>query len=161
VTNNSISIGAGTINGIPTDLIYQSNRIVDFYIPYFTDSSITGITTPTGWSYTIDNVDLFNLSAETLHWTANLSGIPLGDALSGFGYTASYSAAKAPYQVMIHTDIGGLSLPSGGDPLIPASPDAIVAGLKPVDAPAAVPEPATILLFGGGLVAVGLIRKRG
>ena len=130
----------------------------DFYIPYFSDAGIKNISSPTAWSVTIEvNNDVFNLGngAGVLHWSTALGqGIPVNGVLSGFGYEANFGPAKAPFQTKL-TD-GSIFL---GDPLIPASPNAILAGLPPV--PSQIPVPPTIYLFISGLVALGLkFRKK-
>lgn len=131
----------------------------DFYIPYFSDAGIKNISSPTAWSVTIEaNNDVFNLGngAGVLHWSTALGqGIPVNGVLSGFGYEANFSPAKAPFQTTL-TGGGGIFL---GDPLIPASPNAILAGLPPV--PSQIPVPPTIYLFISGLIALGLkFRKK-
>jgi hypothetical protein len=126
-----------------------------FAVPYFTDAGITNINSPTGWTYTIDNVDTFGLGfgAETLRWAAGGGfSIPVGGNLSGFGYTASYGAVKGPFSV----SDGRRTV--FGDPAIPGSPNALAAGLK--QETTAVPEPSGGAFLSSLLVAGVIVRFR-
>jgi hypothetical protein len=171
LTNNTILVGGGTFNGIPLEDYYNGNKLTGFYIPYFSDAGITNLTSPTGWNYVIEAIpnnvtNYFNNPSITqvLYWQTTSNGIALGDSLSGFGYDAGYSAAKAPFEINVQTYANGNGSPSfpiWGDPLIPASPEAIAAGLQPVQTPStAVPEPTTMLLFGLGMLGIVGIRKK-
>lgn len=86
-----------------------------------------------------------------LHWSTDAAhAIAVDTTLSGFGYTASFSGAKAPYAVVNVN--GGFSY---GDPFIPASPNALQAGLIP-----ATPEPETYAMMMAGLGFIGAIARR-
>lgn len=141
-----------------------------FAVPYFVDAGITNIVSPTGWSYAISNSDWFQLGngAETLIWTAapgyeiassryiDVNGqvvlSPLG-VLDGFGYEAQYAGTKGPYE-----EIDTRTFTYQGDPLLPASPDAIAAGLPPLAATVA--EPSSAVLAALGLAVLALTARR-
>ncbi len=155
ITNNTECSGMcyDTLGGIP---VLDTLRVIDFYIPYFDDAGIDlgSILSPASWSVTVDtNLDLFGLGngVGVMHWSTNLDfGIEIGSTLGGFGYTAEFSGAKAPFQAeFLYIE------PFNGDLLIPASPNAVAAGLNPVSS---VPLPSALLLFGTGLF--GLVSTR-
>ncbi len=156
VSNTSTCLGncGNTIQGVPvTDLM----RLVSFVVPYFDDYMLGSIQAPAGWSYTLNSADLFGFGAQAhaLEWSANTlaDGIALGGSLSGFGFSADYSAGYGPFQ-------GGLGMgtPFFGDPAIPASPMAQAAGIKPFQS--TVPEPASIALVLLGGFACGAVINR-
>jgi hypothetical protein len=131
-----------------------------FAVPYFTDAGITSIDSPTGWSYTIADIDTFELGfgAKTLQWAVDTMApsavyISLGGSLSGFGYTANYGPAKGPFLV----SGGGNTVI--GDPAIPGSPNALAAGLEPMGI-TAVPEPSGGAFLYSLLVAGVIVRFR-
>ncbi|MGK0440922.1 MAG: hypothetical protein ACJA0N_000717 [Pseudohongiellaceae bacterium] len=142
-----------TMGGVPITELYQTDT---FYLPYFSDAGITAINSPLDWSYTIEaSNDIFNLgnSAGVIHWSASPGNeLALWDNLSGFTYTSSFSSSvTAPFRLDY---VGGAQL--FGDLSIPASPLALAAGLIPI---AAVPEPASIWLFGSALLGLAGFRK--
>jgi len=47
-----------TIKGIP---VTDTMKVADFYLPYFADANIHAISSPSSWSATVENTDLFNL----------------------------------------------------------------------------------------------------
>mgnify|MGYP001160582355 CR=1 FL=1 len=157
VTNTSTCLGncGDTIQGVPvTDLM----RLVSFVVPYFDDYMLGSITAPAGWSYTLNPADLFGFGAQAhaLEWSANTlaDGIDMGNTLSGFGFSADYSAGYGPFQ-------GGLGMgtPFFGDPAIPASPMAQAAGIQPFQS--TVPEPTSIaLILLGGLACVSVMSRK-
>jgi hypothetical protein len=131
-----------------------------FAVPYFTDAGITSIDSPTGWNYTIADVDTFGLGfgAKTLQWAVDTMApsavyISLGGSLSGFEYTANYGPAKGPFLV----SGGGNTVI--GDPAIPGSPNALAAGLEPLEI-TAVPEPSGGAFLYSLLVAGVIVRFR-
>lgn len=154
ITNNTTCVGMclDTLNGI---LVTDTLKVIDFYIPYFDDAGIDlgSILAPSSWSVAVEGQDLFGLGngAGVIHWSTTLDyGIAIDATLDGFGYTAAYSGAKAPFQAeFLYVD------PFIGDPLIPASPNAIAAGMTPVSS---VPLPGALLLLGTGLF--GLVGTR-
>lgn len=138
-----------TIFGVPA---VDRLKISDFYVPYFSDGGISMLSSPASWNASIENADLFGLGngAEVLHWSTMSNPVAVDATLSGFGYYATYFGAKAPFQTVT---VNGLT--AMGDPLIPASPQAIAAGLVPA---AAVPEPQSFALILFGLLGLGLGR---
>ncbi len=142
-----------TIGGIPISDLNMTNN---FYIPYFSDAGITNISSPTGWSFSIENNnDLFNLgnNAGVLHWSTSPGNeLPLDTPLSGFTYSSSITnSVKAPFK--IEYSLGGFRI---GDPPIPASPLAIAAGLPAITT---VPLPASLWLMGVALMSLFRIKK--
>ena len=137
------------------------NSVSRFAVPYFTDAGITSIDSPTGWTYTIADVDTFGLGfgAKTLQWKladliSSTGTIFPGGYLSGFGYTANYGPVKGPFLVsdgMLNSVIG--------DPAIPGSPNALAAGLQPLGV-TAVPEPSGGAFLYSLLVAGVIVRFR-
>lgn len=130
----------------------------EFAVPYFTDAAITAITAPMDWTWHIVATDLFNLghSAEALVWDAQTetAGIALGATLDGFGFQSTFGPGKGPFQGTLG---GGGTI--AGDPAIPLSPNAIAAGILPLDVPS-VPEPATLALLALALFGVGALRSK-
>ena len=141
--------------------------INSFEMPYFADAGVTAIESPAGWTAHIDSTDAFGLGggAETLVWTASAGfGLaPVTDisdrlSLSGFGYTADYASAYAPAGYLT----GSSTLLEPVDPALPASPEALAAGLVPTSFPSAsaVPEPSVLLTMLAGLGFVAAARRR-
>ncbi|HEY0063118.1 MAG TPA: PEP-CTERM sorting domain-containing protein [Telluria sp.] len=124
-----------------------------FSIPFFSDAGIIDIASPSGWTYQILNNDSFNLGfgAGTLQWyaTADSAYIAMDAALGGFSYSTLYAPGKGPFSTQF-----GNTETFVGDPAIPLSPNAILAG---IGQPNAVPEPATGLLL---LAALGALTAR-
>jgi hypothetical protein len=139
--------------------------------------SLASITSPTGWSYSIETVGAPNLGTnwggawdiyatlnppfdavtQVLHWyaTTGASAIVAQSSLSGFGYTAAYGPTYAPYQAAV--DIFNYSDTSTfivtADPAYPNSPD--VFGTN-----ATVPEPGVMALLLVGLTSLAFVRRK-
>ena len=167
--NDSYESSSGTTNGQPI--------IVDWELPWFSDEGIAPntITSPTGWASAIETIGTPDPSTgwdglvawqgstatKVLHWydvgqSPAYAIYPVGNlggsvsSLSGFGFTSSYANHGAPYET------SWLSLPHyPGDPNVPLGEPGTPEALETV-----VPEPSTFLLFGAGLIGVGLLRKR-
>ena len=152
VTNTSSLFGGGTIDGLPVATLLG---ITDFYLPYFDDSGTSAITSPSNWSWAIQQFDLFELgfTAGVLHWHTDTAAIAVGAMLAGFGFNAPFSPVKAPFQIYIQ---GGGNFQ--GDPPIPGSPNAMYAGLPPI--PTAIPEPSSLALLAGGFLVLLLSARR-
>ena len=148
-----------------------------FLLPYFSDASITGITTPTGWAYEILAVDTFSLGhgAQTLKWSTTdlssgirgqsdsyFSGRATGQTLAGFGFQANAAPVKSPDAAAYGALMDNLQF---GDPALPGSRDARAAGLTkdlgytPMQT-SAVPEPQTLALMMLGLGAAMVAGRR-
>jgi hypothetical protein len=163
-----------TVNGSS-----YSSPLVRFTVPYFADSGITNITAPVGWSYAIYAEDSFNLpGSKTLTWSGSVlvsgspcnipgngnpnciaSAIQPGETGVGFGFdTPLPAAAKAPYRSDFYTQVTPYTFYDLGDPPIPASPQALAAGLQPLP----VPEPATwaLWLLGAAALTARRLRQR-
>lgn len=125
----------------------------DFFLPYFSDAGISDIVVPEGWTYSIEaSNNVFDLpGAGVIEFDATpAAGYFTGD----FSYTASYSAGiEGPFLMDLTKD--GNNYQVSGDPLIPASPDAIAALGS-----AATPEPSTTALISIGLCAIVLAARR-
>lgn len=128
-----------------------------FAIPYFSDAFIDNINTPQGWSFHILGEDTFNLGfgAGTLEWFAvDPNAFIAKDAsLGGFSYTTVFAPGKGPFSATLGNATGFI-----GDPAIPLSPNAILAGITQ---PNAVPEPATGLLLLAAMGALAARRRTG
>lgn len=154
VTNLSTCWGncLDTIVGKPI-LTYWMD-VTTYAIPFFSDAGITQIDSPAGWTYQILADDTFGLGfgAGTLQWSTvgEAAGIALNASLSDFSYRSAYAPGKGPFTASLR--IGDTF---AGDPGIPLSPNAILAGIGAP--PAAIPEPQTWLLF---LSALGILAAR-
>src|SRR5208337_4512513 len=125
----------------------------DFFLPYFSDAGISDIVVPTGWTYSIEaSNNVFNLlGAGAIEFDAIP---PVGYFTEDFSYTASYDTGiEGPFLMDLTKD--GNNYQVSGDPLIPASPDAVAAL-----GGAAVPEPSTTALLAIGLCAIVLGARR-
>ena len=143
----SISNPAGTFGIAPP--------IYGYYVPFFADAAVAGLTAPAGWTVEILAQNRFNLAeAGVLHWAATTfdASIQPNEIQTGFRYSAAYGPAKAPFEVVLS---GNQSV--FGDPAIPGSPAALRAGLPMINA---VPEPGTWALAVVGLMGVVAARKR-
>ena len=167
-----------SITNSATWITYRSDQdkapLQHFNIPYFDDAGITNITSPDGWSYRINDNNNFGLTgAKTLEWYASvrldipfcvgngntgciLSGIDPGSMVSGFGFDGAFGPAKAPYEATFAQVTSPYTFFDRGDPPIPASPDALNAGLQPQST---VPEPGTLALIFSGFCAIGLLAR--
>jgi hypothetical protein len=150
VDNQTTCFGScsGTVQGYSIHDYLLAVR--KFSMPYFSDADIFAISSPSGWSYEILADDTFNLGfgAGTLQWKAdnNFSGIAMSANLGGFSYMSPFAAGKGPFLATF-----GNAETFLGDPAIPLSPNAILAGLGPVNE---VPEPASYLLVLAGVAAL-------
>ncbi|HTW63394.1 MAG TPA: PEP-CTERM sorting domain-containing protein [Bryobacteraceae bacterium] len=131
---------------------YDQPLLDDFFLPYFADAGISNIVVPGGWSYTIEaSNDLFGLPDAGVIEFAPTS--PVGYFTEDFSYTADYSSGvDAPYVMDLTLD--GSPYQVTGDPLIPASPDAVAA------LGSAVPEPSLAVLLALGCVSMWLALRR-
>lgn len=152
LTNNTNCFGqcSGTVQG--KSISEYLLGVHTFSIPFFDDAGIVDINAPAGWTYSILAADTFNLGygAGTLQWstTDESAFIARDESLGGFSYNTVYAPGKGPFSAQF-----GNSSEYIGDPAVPLSPNAILAG---IGQPAQVPEPATGLLMlaaAGALVA--------
>lgn len=152
----------GTISG-PDKPGYMGN----FYLPYFDDMGITGLTvsqnygpTGLGWAVSIEATnDLFHLGGGVLHFYATSIPQTLDYNSINIDFDAGFGQVKAPFAMTL-TDIStGASRDYLGDPGIPGSPKTIAALDAPQGQDGTVPEPATLSLFALGTAAL-LARRR-
>lgn len=152
--------GLVSCGSVPTGA-EQPGYMSDFYLPYFSDMGITGLTVSTQdsstWDFSIGNTDsMFNLGGGILHFfaTSTPSVLTYNGILVSFD--AAFGEVKAPFAEIVADIKTGATRTFVGDPGLPGSPQLIAA----LDAPAAgdVPEPASLSLLGLG--AAALIARR-
>lgn len=157
VVNDSYCWGScsDTIMGQPIGTAFLAMR--EFSVPFFDDAGITDIVSPFGWTHAIVDTDTFELGfgARTLTWSAGdvANYIATGSQLGGFSYNTAYAPGKGPFQAILAEGSSMI-----GDPAVPLSPNAIAAGLQPLDTGTSVPEPQSLLLMLAGLGLLGATR---
>jgi hypothetical protein len=122
-------------------------------IPVFSDSLLTGISGPAGWSFSTGTTDIFGLGNGAGFMTWSYTGIADPNSYTWFSFQSAYGPATAPF---LYADLNGHTINSSGV-LVPLSPLAISAGLQPYVSP--VPEPETWMLMSMGLI-FGYFAKR-
>ena len=158
LSNQTTCFGSCTDTFAGKPIATFAGAIREFSLPYFSDSGINTLLAPTNWSATILAENRFGLlGAQTLVWTAltDTAGIALGANLAGFGYRASFAAGKGPFETIL--GIGGAAGTFRGDPAIPRSPNAILAGIPPLGA---LPEPGSVTLAALGMMMLLLASRR-
>jgi hypothetical protein len=138
-------------NTSPADFV-STPAVVSFEIPYFSDSDIQAIRSPTGWT---DSIWPEHSFGSGLVWGTINNGIRPGQSLSGFSFTASFAPVKGPF-ILYFT--GGDSVRD--DPAIPGSPLADSAGYTEPFPVTNVPEPEAYAMMLAGLGLLGFAARR-
>ncbi len=155
-----------------------TENLISWDLPWFSlgGISLASITSPTGWSYSIETVGAPNLATgwagiwgdgayvfsppfdtitQVLHWydASGTAAVQYQSSLSGFGYTALYAPTYAPYQAAV--EIAQINIFSNttlvtADPVYPNSP--YVFGT--------VPEPGVMALLLVGLTSLAFVRRK-
>lgn len=138
----------------------------DFYLPYFTDMGITGLSVAStsgpansNWLFALDTQnDLFNLGGGVIHFYNSNTPDTLTYNSILINFDAGYGEVKAPFAATI-ADLGnGNTRNFFGDPGMPGSPMLIDALDGPTQG--TVPEPASLALFALGAVALYSLRRK-
>lgn len=127
-------------------------------IPVFSDSLLSGISGPDGWSFTSGTTDIFGLGNGAGFMTWSYTGVVDPNSYTFFSFQSAYGPATAPFQ---YVDWNGYTVNASGV-LVPLSPLALSAGLQPYIPPniSPVPEPGTWVLMVVGLIFIYFAKRR-
>jgi hypothetical protein len=126
-------------------------------IPIFSDSLLSGISGPAGWSFSMGTTDIFGLGSGAGYMTWSFTGVADPNSYTLFSFQSAYGSATAPFQ---YVDLKGNTVLSSGV-LVPLSPLAVAAGLQPyISYISPVPEPETGLLLSMGMIFTYFAKRR-
>jgi hypothetical protein len=127
-------------------------------MPIFSDSLLSGISGPTGWSLSTGTTDIFGLGGGAGFMTWSYTGVVDPNSFALFSFQSAFGPATAPFQ---YIDLNGNTVNASGV-LVPLSPLALAAGLQPYISPiiSPVPEPETWALLCAGLIFIYLAKRR-
>lgn len=154
LTNNTTCFGGcgSTDGGKPISSYVLGVR--QFAVPYFDDAGVMTLMAPEGWIVQIVAEDIFELGhgAQALVWSASIddAGIAIDASLNGFAYEALFEPGKGPFSATL-----GNGNAMYGDPAIPLSPNAVAAGILPLNP---LPEPPSYLLMLAGIAILAMAR---
>lgn len=138
----------------------------DFYLPYFDDMGIAGLSVAatggpanSNWLFDIEGSnDLFNFGGGVMHFYNANTPTTLAYNSILINFDAGFGEVKAPFAATVADLNNGNTRNFFGDPGMPGSPKLIDA----LDGPAQgnVPEPASISLFALGAMALFALRRK-
>ncbi len=132
----------------------SSGTITSVMLPFFSDSLLSGISTPAGWTFSTGTTDTFGLGngAGYMSWTYTGAGTPSVSPVLSF--QSSFGPANATYRFFLTS---GATVDIAG--LVPLSPLARSSGLQPFNI-SPVPEPATWAMMFLGMAFLYLAKRR-